>query len=209
MRKAVAGFWCSPTAEATPALVVVAAFFALGGLVGFGLAANVSDAGTEALSVYLDSFLSCVQTGTIVLPPTSESFWRLTRWFLAALVFGFTALGVLALPALSAARGFFLAFAISSFACSCGQRGLLTAFLLLGVPGLVTIPAFFLLITQSFQTACQLASRGSGQGKRETPYRRDHFLRWGVCATAVCVGFLLERYLSPVLLIGGSGILFQ
>lgn len=208
MHKTVAELWRLPVAEDQPALIVVAAFFALGGLSGFLLASNAADAGADALSTYLDAFLSCAQSGAIVFPAASEILWRLVRWFFAALFFGFTALGVLALPALSAARGFFLAFAISSFARVCGSKGLMTSFLLLGIPGLVTIPAFFLLSTQSFRAACQLASRSSGQGKREPLYRGNYLFRCGVCAVAVCIGFLMERYLSPVLLVGGIGLLF-
>lgn len=207
MRRAVAGFWWSPTIEGTPALIVTVAFFALGSLAGFCLAFQTADAGAEALASYLDHFLNLAQTGGLDLPALPGLFWRTVRWPLAAFFLGFTALGLICIPALSSLRGFFLAFSIASFAQAYGREGLTTAFLLLGIPGLVTIPVFFLLTTQSFAAAWNLSQRGTGQGRRELPYHRDYFFRCGLCAGAVCASLFFERYIVPVLIMGISGAL--
>ncbi len=209
MGRAVTGFWWSPTAEGTPALVVTAAFFALGGLAGCLMALGAAEGGMDALQIYLENFLTSAREGAIITPATPEILWRLLRWPLAALLLGFTALGLLGIPALASARGFFLSFSIASFARAFGRSGLCVAFLLLGIPALVTIPAFFLLCVQSFQAAWRLAGRAPGQGRRELPYHRDYFFRCGFCAAAVCVGFLLERYLTPILVMGVAGALLQ
>ena len=83
----------------------------------------------------------------------------------------------------------------------------MTAFLLLGVPALFYIPAFFLLSVQSFSAACVLTGRTAGQGRRELPYHRDYFFRCGVCVAVVCMGIFFERYLVPVLIAGWAGAL--
>ena len=94
MGRAVTGFWWSPTAEGTPALVVTAAFFALGGLAGCLMALGAAEGGMDALQIYLENFLTSAREGAIITPATPEILWRLLRWPLAALLLGFTALGL-------------------------------------------------------------------------------------------------------------------
>ncbi len=205
MRRAVAGFWWSPTAGDVSALVVTAVFFALGGLAGCLIALGTEEAGSEALRAYLDQFLSVAQAGCLAQPAEMDLLWRDLRWPLAAFLLGFTALGLIALPALASLRGFFLAFSIASFVKAYGRRGSMVAFLLLGLPGALYVPAFFLLTTQSLAAACSLAGRTAGQGRRTLPYHREYFFRCGLCAVAVFIGILLERYLVPILLAGLAG----
>jgi len=209
MRRTVAGFWWSPTAQGTPALVVTAAFFTLGGLAGCLLALGAAEGGAQALQAYLDSFLAAAQTGSLEVPALSTLLWRTLRWPLAAFLLGFTALGLLGVPVLTALRSFFLAFSIASFAQAYGRDGLCIAFLLLGLPGVLELPAFFLLSVQSLSAAYSLAVRNSGQGRRDIPYGRDYWLRCGVCAALIGIGFLVERFLTPALLTGAAGILAQ
>ena len=202
MRRAVAGFWWSPTIEGTPALIVTAIFFAFGGLLG-GLGSVWSaGSGMDAMSGYLEEFLATAQRGALREPAFWVLVWRAIRWPLAAFLLGFTALGVFGLPVLAAVRSFFLSFSVAAFAQAYGGRGLMTAFLLLGIPALVYVPAFFLLTVQSFSAACSLAGRTAGQGRRELPYHRDYFFRCGLCGAAVCLGVFLEQYLVPALVTG-------
>lgn len=209
MRRAVAGFWWSPTGEGTPALVVTAAFFVLGGLVGSFLALWSAGDGIEAMTGYLSAFLAAAREGSLREPALWELVWRALRWPLAAFLLGFTALGVFCIPVLTGLRSFYLSFSIAAFAQAYGSNGLVTAFLLLGIPAIAYVPAFFLLATQSFSAACALAGRAAGQGRRELPYHREHFFRCGVCAAAVCLGVLLERYVVPILVMSWAEILMK
>ena len=209
MRRTVAGFWWSPTIKGTPALVVTAAFFTLGALIGCLAAFRIHTGGAEALYTYLERFLSLAREGGLSRPEFPELLWRTIRWPLAAFLLSFTALGLLGVPLLSALRGFFLAFSVASFSRAYGPDGLTVAFLLQGIPGLLSVPAFLLLSTQSFSAACMLAGRGSGQGRRELPYGRDYLLRCGLCAGVLFVSLLVECYLVPILVTGWAGALLQ
>lgn len=209
MGRTVTEFWWSPVTEGTPALIVTAVFFAIGGLTGCFSALRTSDVGANAMSAYLDQFLTVAQVGGLETPAWGEFLWRSLRWQLGAVLCGFTALGLLAVPFLCSLRGFFLAFSVASFARSFGQSGLGLAFLLLGIPGCLTIPAFFVLSTQSLSASLALAIRTGGQGRRELPYGREYFLRCGVCATAVGFGLLAERYLVPHLVVSFAGVLLN
>ena len=206
MTRTVTGIWWSPVAEGTPALVATAAFFALGGLTGCLLAFRLAGVGMDAMAAYLDRFLSVAQAGGMDIPVLPELLWRTLRWPLAAFLLGFSVLGVLGVPLLCSLRGFFLAFSIASFAQAYGHDGLAVAFFLLGVPGFLSVPAFMLLTTQSFSSACALAGRS---GRREPQFHREYFFRCGVCAAAVCVSLLLERYLVPTLVSGAAEALLR
>lgn len=206
MRKA-ARMRDTPMAEGAPALVLTAAFFALGGLAGCVLAFHAEGGGGDALRLYLERFLSAAQAGELAPPAWPSLIWRTARWPLAAFLCGFTALGLFAVPALSALRGFFLAFSIAAFARAYGHGGIELAFLLLGVSGLVAVPVFFLLSVQSLTSARALACRREGQ-KRGTAFLSIHDLsRCGLCAGAVCVCVLLERVLVPALVAGAAAAL--
>lgn len=163
----------------------------------------------SALVGYLERFLASAQAGALELPALPELLWQVLRWPLAAVLLGFTSLGLLGIPVLASARGFFLAFSIASFARAYGRQGLAVAFFLLGIPGLFSLPAFLLLATQSLSAACALAGRSSGSRRRDLPFHRDYFFRFGLCAAAVCISLLLERYLVPALVSGAAATLIH
>lgn len=198
MRKAVAGFWCSPASEGVSALVVTAAFFALGSTLGCFISARALESSGEAISAYLVQFLSETQLGGLLYPDLSQFLWLSLRWPFAAFVLGFSALGLFGLPILSGLRGFLFSFSVGVFVRTLGRRGLGTAFLLLGISGLISIPVFLLITTQSFSAAKSLAFRG--QGKRELPYDRSYILRTAFSALFLFVGLILEWYFVPMLL---------
>lgn len=209
MRRTVAGFWWSPTIEGTSALVVTAAFFTLGAMAGGLLAFRLSADGSDALCDYLSQFLTLARAGGLASPELPDLLWRTLRWPLGALLLSFTAFGLFGIPALASLRGFFLAFSVASFSRAYGRGGLAVAFLLQGIPGILSVPAFLLLATQGLSAAYALARRGSGQGRRELPYGKDHFLRWGLCFAAFMVSFFIECYLVPILVTSWAGALFQ
>ena len=114
MARTVAGIWWPPTMEGTPALVVSAAFFGLGGVAGCFLALQSASDGVAAMHDYLDRFLAAAQADAFDLPGISETLWRSFRWPLAAVLLGFTAMGFLGIPLLASMRGFFLSFSIAN-----------------------------------------------------------------------------------------------
>lgn len=205
MNRAGTGIWWSPTAEDTIALAVTAAFFTLGGVVGCMLAFRTTDAGVKTMSAYVEGFLSVVKAGKIEVPTFLELLWQNLRWHLLAILFGLSVLGILLIPLLTTVRGFFLAYAIALFARAYGGKGLTLAFLLLGFPALLAVPALFLLSVQSFSTACRLTR---GAVKRETSFHREYIFRCAVCVAAVGLGSVIEQYAVPALMTGAVETLF-
>ena len=195
------------TEEALPALIVSSAAFLLGGLVGCLLAACVDGMGNDALKAYLEEFLATAGAGMAGPPAILPTVWQVLRWPLAAVALGFTALGILGVPVLFVARGFLLSFSIAAFVRMFGDTGCLLAFLLFGVPGSVAVPVFFVLGVQSQLSARHLALRGQGDGRRGGFYGRACFVRYGLCACALCVCILLEYLAVPALVAGLSASL--
>lgn len=199
MKRMVLGLWKAPTGEETSSLILVSVFFAVGSLFGCFLAFRASQRGGEALSVYLERFLSAAQDSALTAPSLFSVIWRSLRWLLGAFLCGFTALGLLGIPVLSWLRGFLLSFSVASFARLYGHMGLRLAFVLLGLTGLVCVPVFFLLTTQSFAAARRLAAGAGGQGRLGRLYGFDYFLRFGLGLGAILVCVLMEYYGVPLL----------
>lgn len=206
MRKAVAGFWYSPASEGVSALAVTAAFFALGGLLGgFASVATAGSVSSVMISSYLEGFLAEAQGNGLLYPDLLQFLWLSLRWTIAAFVLGFSSLGVLGLPLLGGARGFLFSFSIGVFTQALGQRGLMVAFIMFGVSGLISIPVFLLVSTQSFLVSRYLVSRGTG--KSEFPYNRVYILRFCFSVLLLYVSLILEWYCVPGLLAGWSELL--
>ena len=164
--------WSTSADGSVLILAAVSACFFLGGLAGCLLAGCVDGGGQESLAAYVEGFLRAAQAGETSPPALAALVWETLRWPLLALLLGFTALGLLALPLLFAVRGFLLAFSIASFVRLFGGTGCLLALLVFGVGGAFSVPALFVLGVQSFMTARTLAGRVWGESKAAPLYGR-------------------------------------
>lgn len=194
-KRSVKALGVSPAGRMT-ALVVLCVFFLLGAVAGCLLADRVDGGGADALAVYLEQYLTQAREGGLERPQVFSLAWELLRWPLLTVLLGLTALGVLGLPVLFAVRGFLLSFAVASFFRVFGGMGLILAFLVFGLTGLVTIPVLFVLGVQGFLTAGRLAGDGAW---RAVPGRGE-FVRFGLCAAALSGCFFAEYLAVPVLL---------
>jgi len=152
--------WIIFTRAIFPGLFL-ALFFLLGGLFACCFYAVCSDAGCEELVSYLADYLRVCNKAASVRAfwPT---FWSEVRFGAAAVLFGWTTLGVIGFPLLFVARGFFLVFSIGAFLLSFGSRGFLPAVLLFLLPALFWAPALFLLGDLGLSRLIQIRSRKDG-----------------------------------------------
>ena len=190
VRKRIVRIWDVPAGGILPALVVVSAAFALGGVLGCGLAAQVGGGGGDMLRAYVTGYLTAARAGEAVPPHMLSVVWSTIRWPVFAVLMGFTGLGLLGIPVLFSIRGFLLSFAITSFVRMFGG---------VGGTGLVAIPVLFVLGVQSLAAARLLAGRFLGDGKRSLPFGRAYWVRCGLCSAALCLCALLEYAAVPAL----------
>ena len=124
------------------------------------------------------------------------------RYPLLAFLLGFASIGVVLLPCVTAAYGFFLSFSVCCFTAAFGVDGVLLALAVFGLRCMVTLPCYFLLAAASWGTSAGLAAVSFGRGRRTAPvvYGRACWVRFGACCLALLAGVCAELFLSPVLL---------
>ena len=180
-----------------PRLVLLAAFFAGGLLLGQVLAAHVPSDSCLELRRYLADFLRVEDSREVsALLSTCLIYFR---YPLLALFLGFASVGVVLLPALAAAFGAFLSFSVCCFTAAFGSEGVVLALAVFGLRCLVTLPCFFLLAVPSWGASAALASLSIGRGRRAATLRMDRawWLRLGGVMAALLAGVCLEWLISP------------
>lgn len=207
MGKRMVKIWDLPSSGSAAALLILSAAFFLGGLAGCLLADQVGGGGSDALSDYLSGYLSVISSGGTVRPDGLSLLWEIVRWPLLAVALSLTPLGLLGLPILFLVRGFLFSFAIASFFRVLGAWGLVVAFVVFGMTGLICIPVLFILGVQGFLSAGAMIGRLTGESRRLPLLDRMVLLRWCVCAAALCVCGLLTYGMVPVLLESLAGVL--
>lgn len=209
MGKRVVKIWDLPSSGSTAALLILSISFFLGGLAGCLLAKQVGGGGSDALSSYLEGYLSVVYSSGAARPEALSLFWEIVRWPLLAVALSLTPLGLLGLPVLFLVRGFLLSFAIASFFHVLGVFGLAFAFVVFGITGLICVPVLFILGVQGFLTAGAMIGRLMGEGKRLPLFDHMTLLRCCVCAAVLCVCGFIEYCVVPVLLGSLAGVLLS
>ena len=179
-------------------LLFLALFFLGGVLLGQVFSSRVPPAAGEELSRYLKDFLEVEEALT---PEAALSAIVLYfRYPLMAALLGFASIGLLLLPAATAAFGFFLSFSVCCFAAAFGPDGVILALAVFGLRCAVTLPCYFLLAVPAWGASAALVRLSFGRGRWPGIYGREWWLRLaGVCGI-LSVGVCVELMLSPWLL---------
>ncbi|MDD4715596.1 MAG: stage II sporulation protein M [Oscillospiraceae bacterium] len=185
-----------PSEERSGALFLLAGFFLVGGLLGCLLASRVGGGANDSLSSYIKGYLTAVHTGEANSPGIFPVLWENFRYPVACVVLGVTSAGAVMVPIVFAVRGFFLSFAVSSFVCMFGGRGLLMAAGVFLPAGLVVIPCMFLLGILMLRPTGKITMRGC-------------LPAFGVCAGALLLITLYECLLAPKILGLLASVLLQ
>lgn len=181
------------------ALAILSTAFLLGGLCGIFLAILSSETDTAELSEYLEGYLKLAQSEE--LPRNLwPLLWGQAKYFLAALIFGWTVLGIVGFPVLLCVRGFFFSFSVTCFCQVFGNRGLFPGFILFGLPALLWVPALFAVGVPGFLSAQQLLRRSVGEGRGVPVGNGVYWFRAGVCGALTLAAGMLEYWIVPVLL---------
>ncbi|MCI8802829.1 MAG: hypothetical protein HFG01_05750 [Oscillibacter sp.] len=188
--------WGQPLAR----LLFLALFFFGGLLLGQVLAGRVPPPAGEELTRYLTDYL---QVEGDVSPAAALSAAVLYfRYPLAAFFLGFASIGVLLLPLVSGAFGFFLSFSVCCFTAAFGSDGVLLALTVFGLRCAITLPCYFLLAVPAWERSAALASLSFGRGRRAAPaaYGRSGWMGLAAVSAVLLAGVGAELLLSPWLL---------
>lgn len=185
-----------------PRLLSLALFFLGGVILGQVLSGRVPDATGDELGRYLTEYLRLEggidHTAAAALSTAVIYF----RYPLLAFLLGFTSLGVLLLPCVTAAYGFFLSFSVCCFTAAFGADGVLLALAVFGLRCAVTLPCYLLLAVPAWGTSAALASFSLGLGRRAAPavYTRSCWILFGGVIAVLLAGMCVDLFLSPWLL---------
>ena len=178
-----------------PALVLVCLLLVLGAVLGFAVCRAVPQQDRQELSDYLHQYAQATADG----PGPSASALSVAaayfRYPLAAALLGLAAAGLVLLPVLSVAQGFFLSFSVGCFARALGLGGVYLALAAFGPRCLFVLPCTLLLTVQGLSAA---ARRRDGQKVRLT--EGAYWRRVGLCGLILLIGAALELTFGPRLL---------
>lgn len=185
-------------------LLLLALFFLAGILLGQVSAGRVPASAGEELERYLRGFLEL--EGEAAPGAAAAAALLYLRYPLAAFLLGFSSIGVVLIPCLTGAFGFFLSFSVCCFTAAFGPKGVLLALAVFGLRCAVTLPCYFLLAAPSWRASGALMSLSFGRGRRSAApvCGRACWTRlWGaaaVLAAGICAELLLTPYFLQRLL---------
>lgn len=179
-------------------LLFLALFFFAGVILGQVFSGRIPDATGDELARYLTDFLKVGEgepTPRTVLSAAALYF----RYPLAAFLLSFASIGVLLLPLITGAFGFFLSFSVCCFTAAFGSDGVLLALAVFGLRCAVTLPCYFLLAVPAWERSVTLACLSLGGGRRTAPVLcgRAWWTRFAVISGALLVGMCADLTLAP------------
>lgn len=181
-------------------LLLLALAFLAGALAGHLYAGSCGEEAWEALGQYLGDYCRLYEGGGVEISLLS----CVVMYFgYAVLLFllGFSAAGVILIPALSGMFGFFTMYTVSCFVRCYGRAGAALALGAMVVRLVFTLPCFFLLAGSAWPLSTELFALSFGRGKRSSPvlYGSRYFLWFVLCAVILTLGVFCERLLTPLL----------
>ena len=181
-------------------LLLLALAFLAGALGGHLYAGSCGEEAWEALGQYLGDYCRLYDGGGVEISLLS----CVVMYFgYAVLLFllGFSAAGVVLIPALSGVFGFFTMYTVSCFVRCYGRAGAALALGAMVVRLVFTLPCFFLLAEAAWPLSTELFALSFGRGKRSSPvlYGSRYFLWYVLCAVILALGVFCERLLTPLL----------
>lgn len=207
MRRNVLKNWDLPSNGVTAALIIIAIVFFVGGLAGCILARQTGGEGENALNSYLDGFINVAMSGEMSTPSFISLLWKAIRWPALVVFCGFTPIGLIGVPALFLIRAFLLSFSISSFFRVLGAKGLLFAFSIFGISGLIYVPILFVLGIQSFLNAGSVAGQITGEHRRSQNFKRSYVICYCVCFLILFLCTFIEFSMGEAILKASAEIL--
>lgn len=148
-----------------PMLLILAAFFFCGLILGQVLASRLSPATGEELRRYLSDFLLLEGVRGNRESVFFSTLCLYLRYPLLAFLAGFASIGIFVLPCITAVFSCLLSFSVCCFTATFGVDGVLLALAVFGLRCVVTFPCYFLMAEASMKRSAVLARMSFGRGR--------------------------------------------
>lgn len=178
-------------------IICLAIFFAGGVFWGQFSAGRVPDEAGQELTEYLRQYMLLGSDRSVQAAVSTLILYL--RYPLVAVLLGFASVGVVFIPSVAAAFGFFVSFSVSCFTAVFGTRGVWLAMAAFGFRCAITIPCFLMLAGPSWGNAASLAALSFGRGRRVSPviYGRSWWIRIVVCLGVLLMGVCVDFMIAP------------
>lgn len=132
-------------------LIILSVFLLCGILIGSFSASYIENDTATQLSSSIANSIG--HKNFEIKPLLLITIWDNLKYFLLEVFWGFTFLGVIAIPITLAVRGYFLAFSIGAIINSYGISGIWLALALFGVQSIISIPCLIAISNKSFDAS--------------------------------------------------------
>ena len=179
-----------------PGLIICGALFLCGCVAGSFSAGFVSDGGV--LTGFFAEYLRLAQDGTFSNPTLTASLANTLRYPLLVFAMGLSIPGLIAIPALSALRGYTLAFSAAVIVRLYGGGGVILALSIFGLTTIITVPCFLILASLAFRGSCLLTLSVVRPSLRsgECPYDMRFFICCLVCFAFLVLAAVIDTFLT-------------
>lgn len=123
-------------------------------------------------------------------------FLSFIRFHIAAFLLGSSFYGVVLLPVLSCLRGYALSCTAAAVISCYPNNGIIMAFVILGIPAVLSLPCFFLISTDGFLSSRRILNLVRGNS---VPIVSYFYLRTLACLPVLAAGTAIEIKLVPYL----------
>lgn len=183
-------------------IALMTAVFLCGVVAGCVTAATVDTSSGQTLSEYITSYLEGMtpvhEYGSLFL----STLFNYLKYPVLSFLFGFTALGVLCVPAVVCVRGFFLSFSVTTVIRMFGYKGLLVALSMFGFSSFITISC--LLIISAFAMCAAISFLRFMLNKKRYVIGSilpvGYFTVFGFCAVIMIISAALDAFITPSLI---------
>lgn len=193
---------CISLHGANAGLLVSAAFFLFGVLLGHAAAMRCAPTLGEELSRYLEELLALRAERAVSASAALETLGCFFRAPVAVFLLGFASLGVVLIPCVCALQGFSFAFSLFCFSSALGRSGFFVLVALFAARLLVVLPCTLWLGGAAMETSYALAALSLGRGKRtrSVTYGRRCWMRFGKACVCLLLGAMAELWLAARIL---------
>lgn len=179
-------------------LLIVCFFFALGAVTGSFAHRAVTVQDDQLLQEYLLQYAQFALQSEDMTASILSVLVVYFRYPLLVFLGGYVAFGLILIPTLCLAQGFFLSFSIGCFTSALGRSGILLLLAACGVRYVITLPCTLLLAVWALDSARHLLSmRKEGRRKRSTDGASVRLWQFLICSAVLLIGVILELSMVP------------
>lgn len=181
-------------------LLLLCGFFLFGVMLGRIASGVVTQENVQQLHTYLLHYGQITQQPSDMIGSSLSLLMTYYRYPLLVFLLGFSAVGIVLIPAVCMSQGFFLSFSVQCFAKAFGKRGVALALSALGVRCLFTVPCTLFLALWAVADSIRRTKLQKTIARQDGQNAASYALRLLGCLVLLLIGVLVELFWVPDLI---------